>query len=290
MSKSPRHSPAKSEPTPQPELVDPAFLLKGFGVAFAAALILAYVTLCIFYARSQWQLVLHPSAILTASPSSFGLDAAEVHFGVDSSGEPQIDGWWIPASGATRTVLMLHSATGNMADALGSAQMLHQLGLNALLFDYRGYGKSGSVHPDESSLQADARSAFDYLVQARGINPSSLVVYGRDLGAPVALHLCSLESVQCQALILDAPDGDLLERITHDARSRAVPSSLLFHERFPLAAPLAASTAPKLLLRYDNNPPSRMLHDTHNPKMLLAIRPGDNASLRAGIQRFLDSY
>ena len=222
-------------------------------------------------------------------PRGFGLPFTEVHFGVDASGQPQLDGWWIPAEpDNARTVLMLHSATGNMADALGAASTLHQLHLNVLLFDYRGYGHSGGDHPAEALMQADAHSALDYLLKTRLLPASSLIVYGRDLGAPLALQLCAISGNECPAMILDAPDGDLQQRVASDIRSRAVPSWLLFHQRFPLDVPLSTYPDPKLLIRYDNNQPSQMLRNAADPKMLLAVRAGDESSLRSGIQRFLE--
>ncbi len=288
-------SPAKQrrQPPPShraPELVDPAFILKSLGVVFVVALIFAYITLCMVYSRSQWQLVLHPTRAFTATPSSFGLQAEEVHFGVDASGEPQLDGWWIPGgTSSSRTVLLLHSATGDMADALGTAAMLHQQNLNVLLFDYRGYGRSSGDHPTEALMQTDAAAALDYLLEARKLPAATILVYGRDLGASLALNLCAKAKTPCPALLLDSPDGDTLERASRDIRSHAVPASLLFHERFSLAAPLAASTTPKLLITHSNNPPSPMLYSAGNPKMLLCIRPTDDAALQAGLRRFLDS-
>jgi uncharacterized protein len=286
-SRHPTH--ANRASTPAPELVDPAFLLKALGGVLAAALILAYTTLCIVYVRGAWQLVLSPSRTVAATPSSQGLRFDEIHFGVDASGEPQLDGWWIPAdSPSARTVLTLHGATGNMADALPMAATLHSLNLNVLLFDYRGYGHSGAQHPTESTMQTDAHTALDYLLNQRHLTAASIVVYGHDLSAPLALNLCATTTVNCPAIILDAPDGDTLARVAQDPRSRAVPASLLFHDRFPLAEPLAASTVPKLLIVHNNNEAPAILHKAHDPSMILAVQPGDDASLHNGIQRFLD--
>ncbi|WP_182277041.1 alpha/beta fold hydrolase [Granulicella sp. 5B5] len=293
----PRRQPTPPRSTAQPELVDPAFILKGLAATLAAALILAYLTLCIVYVHSAWQLILHPSRTVTTTPASQGLPFTEVHFGVDASGQPQLDGWWIPAnapdtafSQPEHTVLMLHGASGTMADALAMAATLHSLRLNVLLFDYRGYGRSGSQHPTQDTMQADAHSALDYLLNQRSLSVSSIVVYGHDLGAPLALNLCATDTVSCPSLILDAPDGDTLPRAAQDARSRAVPALLLFHQRFPLAAPLAASSVPKLLVLHSNNPPPEELRNAHDPKTLLAVQPGDDTSLKNGIQRFLDEY
>ena len=67
-----------------------------------------------------------------------------------------------------------------------------------------------------------------------------------------------------------------------------MPASLLFHDRFPLAQPLATSPTPKLLIVHSNNPLPPPLRNARDPKTLLAVQPADDASLTAGIQRFLD--
>lgn len=270
-------------------MIDPTFLLKGVAAVLAASVLLAYITLCVVYSRSAWEIVLQPARTLATTPASLGLPFSDVRFGVDATGQPQLNGWWLPADPpSTNTVLMLHGAVGNMADALPTAALLHRLGLNVLLFDYRGYGRSGDHHPTEATMQADAHSALGYLLNQRHLTAASVIVYGQDLGAPLALDLCATAPVNCPALILDAPDGDTLARVAKDPRSRAVPTSLLFHDRFPLAAPLAQSPTPKLIVVHSNNPVPANLRDAHDPKTILAVQPGDRASLEAAIRRFLD--
>src|ERR1700733_7884713 len=89
----PRRNPAPNAP---PEVVDPRWLLK------AAAVVIAFAVLCVlalfwtpFY-YTQWQYVLSPSHAVATNPSANGLTFTEVHFGVDATGQPQLDGWWIP--------------------------------------------------------------------------------------------------------------------------------------------------------------------------------------------------
>ena len=68
------NQPPNSQYSGEFELVDPSFILKSLGGIFAVALILAYITLCVTFARSQWQLVLHPSREITRQPDSYGLN------------------------------------------------------------------------------------------------------------------------------------------------------------------------------------------------------------------------
>src|ERR1700761_8407682 len=138
-----RNSSSLPQPTPRnttPELVDPRWVLKALAVVLAVALLCAWGTLCLLWYQGQWQLVLHPSRTVTATPASIGLNFTELHFADDATGVPQLDGWLIPASANAPTALFLHSADGSIADSLPRALTLHNAGLNVLLFDFRGYG------------------------------------------------------------------------------------------------------------------------------------------------------
>ncbi len=247
-------------------LVEAAWILKALAAVFLAAFLCAYATICILFARSQWQLVLHPSRTVTTTPASLSLPFTEVHLGVDDTGIPQLTGWWIPSDATTNnTALILHSADGNLADALPAAQLLHNQHLNVLLFDYRGYGQSLGQHPTQESMQADAASALTYLTTTRNIPASSIVIYGTGIGASLAVRLCA-ENPTIPALILQSPDGDLTDRAAHDPRSKIVPFHLLFNQPFPLTEPLSHLPTPKLILPTPPNLPALSLFlTTHLP-------------------------
>jgi pimeloyl-ACP methyl ester carboxylesterase len=251
----PRYDPQRGSAPPEMiDLVDPTWILKALGGVFAFALLCAYITICFLYAHAQWQLVLRPSRTVATTPASLNLPFTEVHFGVDSTGQPQIDGWFLPTdSPAAPTALLLHSGDGSMSDALPAAQTLHHAHLNVLLFDYRGYGHSLGQHPTEASMQADADTALTYLTTTRSIPISAIVVYGTGVGASLAVHLCAKDP-NLPALLLQSPDGDFEARVRQDPRSKLVPVSLLFDQNFPLTKPLKTLTTPKLLLTPTTNP------------------------------------
>ena len=257
-----------SAPPEMIELIDPRWILKALAITFAAAFLCAYATLCILFARSQWQLVLHPSRTVATTPAALHLPFTAVRFGVDNTGQPQLTGWWIPSDSTTpNTALILHSGDGNLADALPSAQILHSQHLNVLLFDYRGYGQSLGPNPTQASMQSDAATALTYLTTTRSIPADSIVVYGTGLGASLAVHLCA-HNPQLPALILQAPDGDLTDRARHDPRSKIVPFTLLFDQPFPLATPLSTLPTPHLILNPGTTTPTPTLTQfltTHLP-------------------------
>ena len=285
---------SRSDLRPNPRLnsrLDPRWLLQAAAAVVAVSLLCAYLTLCGVFYVAQWQLVLHPSRTVARTPAQEGLAFEPVRFGDDRSGQPQLTGWWLPSDlPQDPAVLMLHSENGSMADALPVARALHDAGLHVLLFDYRGYGASGGRHPTERLMRADAENAFNYLTRTRHIAPASIVVYGTHLGASLAVSLAERHP-QLPGIILQSADGDTESRVLRDVRSRLVPVSMLFHQRFPLADPLRHLRTPKLLISYTEGPPPEEAQRAADPKITAELpRNAQPGELVAVIRRFLDTY
>ncbi|CAM9570354.1 unnamed protein product, partial [Discosporangium mesarthrocarpum] len=87
------------------------------------------------------------------------------------------------------TVVYFHGNAGNIGLRLTSArEMLHAVGCNVFLVDYRGYGKSEGS-PTEEGLILDAEASLQALRDdpKSGVDPEKVVVFGRSLGGAVAL-------------------------------------------------------------------------------------------------------
>lgn len=292
-SQAPRSRPFSARPPHSPqapqkfELVDPVWILKALAATLAFGLLVVYLIVCVVFSRTQWQLVLQPSRNVTSTPAALGMSFTEVHFGVDSSGQPQLDGWWIPSPAPdSRSVIVLHSGSGSISGALSDAQMLHAQGLNVLLFDYRGFGHSGGQHPSEALMQDDAQSAFLYLTGLRNVTPTAILIYGEGVGGSLAVRLCARHS-QIAGLILKSPDGDLETRVRADVRSVLIPVGLLFNQDFPLAAPLRTLPTPKLLISFATGAAPQRLQRAADPKTLVVLPAGDRAGLAQSLHAFL---
>jgi len=97
---------------------------------------------------------------------------------------------WHPGKGAGKrppVVLFCHGNAGNLTHRAENVALLAERGLDVLVFDYRGYGRSEG-RPSEQGLYRDAEAAWRYLVVERGIEPGRIVIFGRSLGAAVALR------------------------------------------------------------------------------------------------------
>jgi fermentation-respiration switch protein FrsA (DUF1100 family) len=114
----------------------------------------------------------------------------------------KLHAWWIPNEKAKFTFLAFHGNAGNIADRAPIYEFLRDAPGNVLALEYRGYGHSEGK-PSEPGLYLDARTAYDYLVNVKHIDPKTIVSFGQSLGTAVAAHLAAQQQVG--AVILEAP-------------------------------------------------------------------------------------
>lgn len=129
-----------------------------------------------------------------------GLAYEDVAF--NSADGTKLHGWYCPVDDAKTTVLFAHGNAGNLTDRWYLAKKLNDVcGVNVMLFDYRGYGKSEGS-PSESGVLADARAARKWLAEREQISESEIVLYGRSLGGGVMVDLAAQDGAK--ALILES--------------------------------------------------------------------------------------
>ena len=159
----------------------------GRTVALVALIaVVGYVVLGGLLYIFQSQLIYAPRRDIIATPVTLGLPYQEVSFA--SADGIKLSGWWVPSGQARGTVLFCHGKGGNISHYLSPVEVFHNLGLNVLVFDYRGYGLSEGT-PGERGTYLDTQAAWNYLVQERGLDTSRIVVCGRSLGGPMAAWL-----------------------------------------------------------------------------------------------------
>lgn len=128
---------------------------------------------------------------LVTTPAAVGLEYEDVYLRTEDG--VSLHGWLVSASEKTRqaprrTLLFFHGNAGNISHRLDSLRIFAELGLDIFIFDYRGYGRSGGS-PSEEGTYRDATAAWHWLTRERGLGPGQVVLFGRSLGAAVALEL-----------------------------------------------------------------------------------------------------
>lgn len=140
-----------------------------------------------------------PGRALTATPADIGLRHETVALRTDDG--QTLHGWWLPHRRPRATLLFFHGNAGNISHRLDSLEIFHDLGLEVLIVDYRGYGRSSGT-PSEAGLYRDARAAWRWLTDERRIAPENIIVFGRSMGGAVASELAA--QVTPAALIVES--------------------------------------------------------------------------------------
>jgi len=161
-----------------------------------------FVTFALFLYFGQGKLIFVPSRSIDTTPDQIGLDYEDVYIEV-ARGE-RINAWYFPAdnqSDRAPTVLFCHGNAGNISHRLQTMRLLVDLGVNVLLFDYRGYGLSDGS-PSEDNVYADASAAYRWLLDGKNCQPTELYLFGRSLGGAVTIDLAG--KVDCAGLIVES--------------------------------------------------------------------------------------
>lgn len=143
-----------------------------------------------------------PGRDWVATPDAIGLEYEDLRLTTDDGVE--LSAWWVPAATRKGVLLFFHGNAGNISHRLESIQIFNRLGLDVLILDYRGYGRSDGK-PSETGTYLDAAAAWRYLTEERGHSPSEIVIFGRSMGAAIAARLASTSTPGPAALIVESP-------------------------------------------------------------------------------------
>jgi len=249
-------------------------LLSLFSVAAGIYLLLSL--LLYLFQGSMVFLANLPGRALEATPADIGLDYEDVF--LDTSDGQRLHGWFVPAASARGTILFFHGNAGNISHRLDSITIFHRLGLDVLIIDYRGYGRS-SGKPTEKGTYLDALAAWDYLVGDRGIPEERIILFGRSLGGAVAAWLGS-QHIRPAAVIIESSftsGVDMARRLYP-----FLPARLITRLRYPVAEYAARLGSPVLVVhsRDDEIIPFEMGKSIHDAvtqrRAFIELRGGHN--------------
>lgn len=163
-------------------------------------LLLFIAVLCFrLYPKIEDFFIFHPTSVFDDVPEKWGLTCEDVFF--DTEDNVRLHGWFFPLHGDKPVFLFCHGNAGNISHRLENIRLLLENGLQVFIFDYRGYGKS-SGKPSERGIYLDGLAAYDYLVRRDTWLSEEVVVFGRSLGASVAIEVALRRPVK--ALIVES--------------------------------------------------------------------------------------
>jgi fermentation-respiration switch protein FrsA (DUF1100 family) len=229
--------------------------------------------------------IYYPEARLEATPAQFDLRYEDARFTAEDG--VRLHGWWVPGSRA-ETLVWFHGNAGNISHRLHNMRQLYDLvGVNVLIFDYRGYGQSEG-EPSEAGLYTDAQAALEY-IRARGdVDLGRLIYFGRSLGSAVAVELARTRPPY--GLVLETPFTSVREM---SSRLLPGPLAIIVPSMFDNLAKIPELRCPKLFIHGDRDEivpyeQGRRLYDAAvPPKAFFTIRgAGHNDTYLVGGERY----
>jgi len=145
---------------------------------------------------------------------------------------------------------------GNAEDAGDIRHLLEafeRAGINAMAYDYPGYGLSHGK-PTEKTVYAAADAAYRYLTEQGGYQPENIIVVGRSIGSGPATYLAA-----------KYPVGGLVILSGFTSMPRVVTGArLLPTDPFPNISRIGSISAPKLFIHGTDD---RTISISHGKKL-----------------------
>ncbi|MFH1416271.1 MAG: alpha/beta hydrolase [Elusimicrobiota bacterium] len=238
-------------------------------------MILFYSLVLVFFYVYQARLLFFPDSEMHADPSFIGLDYEKVEISADDG--INIYGWYIPCRARRGVLMFCHGNAGNISDRLESCRIFHDIGMEQFIFDYRGYGRSQGS-PSEKGMYLDAETVWKYLTIERGIPAEDIIVFGRSLGAAVAVRVAAAE--RPGALILESCFKSIPDIAS--GMYPYIPVKLIARYRYRITDHIKHVKSPVLVIhsRDDEIAPYSQGIDVFEsvdaPKQFLEIRGGHN--------------
>jgi pimeloyl-ACP methyl ester carboxylesterase len=145
--------------------------------------------------------VFQPKSSVT--PETFDLEGVDLSVrSIPVADSVTVNAWHLTQPSAEATVLFFGGNGFYLVQSGGYLRALTRAPVNALLWDYRGYGRSGGS-PTTEAIRHDARAVYDSLVAQPDVDPSRVVVWGHSMGTFLATHVAAEREVG--AVVLENP-------------------------------------------------------------------------------------
>ena len=200
-----------------------------------------------FYFEQAKFLFPAPKNFDKTTPAAAGLAFDDLRIPVGTKG--YLHAWRIPGQTSSQNVILVFHGNGYVLDSVGEEEAvdLHRIGASLLLVDYRGYGLSTAVVPNEATIQDDADAALHYLLSDLAIPSVRVFVMGRSIGSGPATYLAA-KTPGLGGLILATPFTSIGDAAKASWYFRLYPIDLMLHTHFDNLSRIASVRAPVLIV------------------------------------------
>jgi fermentation-respiration switch protein FrsA (DUF1100 family) len=245
------------------------------------------------------RLFYYPTKDAPFTPAKYGHKFEDVSF--NASDGVKLHGWWIPAKTKTAkaTVVYSHGNAGSLPHHLVFVYWLVDAGYNVMMYDYRGYGKSGG-EISKVGIVEDAKAAYLYTTGRKEVD--GIISIGHSLGgAKSIVALAELAPKNLKAVVVDstfASYKDMAERVAGPRARKIVTDTFepyVYVKKLPEGTPILVVHGSD-----DETIPfaqaERLLAAANQPKRLMRVVGGnhvncffvDDGKYRTQLLRWMD--
>ncbi len=183
-----------------------------------------YIGLCGLVFFQQKNFIFLPSKNFLEVPSNMNIE--EVFF--ETEDNITLHAWYLD-NNSNQTVLFFHGNAGNLTHRTKQLEVFNELELNALIFDYRGYGKSEGAIKEEEDLYRDSNAAVKYLLEEKDIDLKDIIIWGRSVGGAMAID--TAQNKDFSAVIIESTFSSMEEMASEQFWFLPTKLLLKFHFR-----------------------------------------------------------
>ena len=259
-------------------------------------LVSVWVLLSLLLYIFQPRFIYFPQSKIDFTPDMAGLSFEDIYFKTED--DVLLNGWFIPADDARKTLLFFHGNGGNISHRLESLKIFHEMGLSVFIIDYRGYGQSQGTTSEQGTYR-DAEAAWQFLTETRGISDEDIIIFGRSMGGAVAIWLAGKHTPNL--LILESAFTSVADMAKH--YYPYLPTHLLVRIKYASIDRIEYIHCPILIShsQTDEIVPYKygreLFEKAQAPKSFLELKGGHNdgfiisgRSYIDGIENFINAY
>lgn len=213
-----------------------------------------------------------PTKDFISSPENDGIKYEEVF--IDTPDGEKLHGYFLLSSEKTKkTMIYLHGNADNVSSWYKSCFTIQKhVPVNALIIDYRGYGKS-TGKPTRKGVIIDAQAMYQYLIQ-RGLTSNDISIYGMSIGGAIGLELAI--RVKVKSIVIQSSISSIQE-VAKDFYP-VIPQFIIRNDLFNSAENIKKITVPVFISHGSNDETVPVKHSyklyeqANEPKKLLILK------------------
>lgn len=170
-------------------------------------LVVLYVLVLVAGCHLQERFIFFPEKL--SKDYNFNVASPDTEIVMHTTDGADVNGLLYRRPGNKYIAIYFHGNAGSLASWKTVSDELLNLSCDALLIDYRTYGKStGKL--SEKGLYEDAEAAYTF-AKSKGYTDAQIIFYGRSLGTGIATEM-ALRHPHAHALILETPYTSVPDR------------------------------------------------------------------------------